>query len=233
MDSQRDVTDKGGTMRLGAYVAELEPGSRVAEVYGKTVVSERHRHRYEFNPQLPQPVRGRRTSGCSGDVARRPAGRVHRARRTTRSGSAPRPIPSSRAGPNRPAPLFREFVGAALRAGRGPQAAPVRARSRRPMAEPTATAPSAALRSATPLSPARGRVPPPGRRRDRATAPGRRSCGRTFEAPDGSTFERDVIRDKRVVAMVPLLDDGRSVLLVRQYRGPIDADAAGDPGRPV
>ncbi len=45
----------------------------------------------------------------------------------------------------------------------------------------------------------------------------------TFEAPDGSTFERDVIRDKRVVAMVPLLDDGRSALLVRQYRGPIDA----------
>jgi ADP-ribose pyrophosphatase len=45
-----------------------------------------------------------------------------------------------------------------------------------------------------------------------------------FEAPDGSTFERDVIRDKRVVAMVPLLDDGRSVLLVRQYRGPIDGE---------
>jgi ADP-ribose pyrophosphatase len=44
----------------------------------------------------------------------------------------------------------------------------------------------------------------------------------TFEAPDGSTFERDVIRDKRVVAMVPVLDDGRHVLLVRQYRGPID-----------
>ncbi len=46
----------------------------------------------------------------------------------------------------------------------------------------------------------------------------------SFEAPDGSTFERDVIRDKRVVAMVPLLDDGCSVLLVRQYRGPIDAE---------
>jgi 8-oxo-dGTP pyrophosphatase MutT (NUDIX family) len=46
----------------------------------------------------------------------------------------------------------------------------------------------------------------------------------TFEAPDGTRFERDVIRDKRVVAMVPLLDDGRTVLLVRQYRGPIDAE---------
>lgn len=46
----------------------------------------------------------------------------------------------------------------------------------------------------------------------------------TFEAPDGSTFERDVIRDKRVVAMVPVLEDGNSVLLVRQYRGPLDRE---------
>lgn len=44
----------------------------------------------------------------------------------------------------------------------------------------------------------------------------------TFEAPDGSTFERDVVRNQEVVAMVPVLDDGRTVLLVRQYRGPID-----------
>ncbi len=51
MDSQRDVTDKGGTMRLGAYIAELVEGSLAAQAYGKTVVSERHRHRYEFNPR--------------------------------------------------------------------------------------------------------------------------------------------------------------------------------------
>ena len=51
MDSQRDVTDLGGTMRLGAYIAKLQPGSQVAELYGKEVVSERHRHRYEFNPR--------------------------------------------------------------------------------------------------------------------------------------------------------------------------------------
>ncbi|MEZ5203956.1 MAG: NUDIX hydrolase [Acidimicrobiales bacterium] len=43
----------------------------------------------------------------------------------------------------------------------------------------------------------------------------------SFEAPDGSTFERDVVRNQQVVAMVPVLDDGR-VLLVRQYRGPVD-----------
>ena len=46
----------------------------------------------------------------------------------------------------------------------------------------------------------------------------------TFADPDGREFERDVIRDKRVVAMVPVLDDGSSVLLVRQYRGPVDAE---------
>ena len=51
MESQRDVSDKGGTMRLGAYVAQLQPGSRVSEIYGTDVVSERHRHRYEFNPR--------------------------------------------------------------------------------------------------------------------------------------------------------------------------------------
>lgn len=43
-----------------------------------------------------------------------------------------------------------------------------------------------------------------------------------FRAPDGSEFTRDVIRDKRVVGIVPLLDDGRTVLVVRQYRGPVD-----------
>ncbi len=44
----------------------------------------------------------------------------------------------------------------------------------------------------------------------------------SFEAPDGSTFERDVIRNQEVVAIVPVLPGGTSVLLVRQYRGPID-----------
>ena len=44
----------------------------------------------------------------------------------------------------------------------------------------------------------------------------------TFEAPDGSTFERDIVRNQEVVAVVPVLDDGETVLLVRQYRGPVD-----------
>ena len=49
MEEQKGVTAKGGTMRLGAYPCTLQPGSKVAEAYGTTHISERHRHRYEFN----------------------------------------------------------------------------------------------------------------------------------------------------------------------------------------
>ena len=98
MHDQRDVTDKGGTMRLGAYYAVLEPGTKVAEAYGEPVVSERHRHRYEFNSQLPGPPRGRPASSAA---ARRRTGgwSSSSSSPTTRSGSARRPIRSSRAAP--------------------------------------------------------------------------------------------------------------------------------------
>ena len=49
MESQHGVTKKGGTMRLGAYRCVVTPGSRAAEAYAAPEVSERHRHRYEFN----------------------------------------------------------------------------------------------------------------------------------------------------------------------------------------
>ena len=49
MEEQKTVVVKGGTMRLGAYDCRLTPGSRVAGAYGKELISERHRHRYEFN----------------------------------------------------------------------------------------------------------------------------------------------------------------------------------------
>src|SRR5690606_1131658 len=49
MHDQHDVTDKGGTMRLGAYRCSLTKGAKVSEVYGREEISERHRHRYEFN----------------------------------------------------------------------------------------------------------------------------------------------------------------------------------------
>ncbi len=49
MDEQKSVTNMGGTMRLGAYDCRLAPDSRAAAAYGRTEVSERHRHRFEFN----------------------------------------------------------------------------------------------------------------------------------------------------------------------------------------
>jgi len=49
MADQKDITQKGGTMRLGAYACELKRGSRAAKAYGRNTISERHRHRYEFN----------------------------------------------------------------------------------------------------------------------------------------------------------------------------------------
>ncbi|PIE33691.1 MAG: CTP synthetase [Ilumatobacter coccineus] len=69
MHDQRDVTDMGGTMRLGAYYAVLDPESKVAAAYGDTVVSERHRHRYEFNPSYRTRLEeaGLRCSGTSPD----------------------------------------------------------------------------------------------------------------------------------------------------------------------
>ena len=49
MESQKNLTCMGGTMRLGAYRCTLKDGSRVREIYGETEIQERHRHRYEFN----------------------------------------------------------------------------------------------------------------------------------------------------------------------------------------
>ncbi|GAA3998838.1 CTP synthase [Hymenobacter fastidiosus] len=54
MEEQKNITQKGGTMRLGAYNCELRKGSRAAKAYGRNHISERHRHRYEFNNQYLQ-----------------------------------------------------------------------------------------------------------------------------------------------------------------------------------
>jgi CTP synthase len=112
MHDQRDVTDMGGTMRLGAYYAVLEPGSKVAEAYGEPVVSERHRHRYEFNPKFRSQFEaaGFRCSGTSPDkwlvefieLTDHPfwvATQAH---------------PEFKSRPDRAHPLFRELVGTAL-----------------------------------------------------------------------------------------------------------------------
>lgn len=52
MEDQKNITLKGGTMRLGAYPCDIKKGTKAYNVYGKTKISERHRHRYEFNNQF-------------------------------------------------------------------------------------------------------------------------------------------------------------------------------------
>jgi CTP synthase len=117
MESQRDLADLGGTMRLGAYVARLAEGSRVAEIYGTTVVSERHRHRYEFNARFRTRFEGSglRFSGTS------PDGRlvefIELDDHPFWIGTQAHPEFKSR--PTRPSPLFREFVLAAAERAEG------------------------------------------------------------------------------------------------------------------
>jgi CTP synthase len=112
MNDQRDVTDKGGTMRLGAYYAVLEPGSKVANAYGETVVSERHRHRYEFNSQYRTrfEASGFVCSGTSPD--RRLVEFIELKDHPFWVGTQAHPEFKSR--PDRPHPLFREMIGASL-----------------------------------------------------------------------------------------------------------------------
>jgi CTP synthase len=122
METQRGVTDKGGTMRLGAYIAELTPGSQVAAIYGREVVSERHRHRYEFNAKFKSrfevPGSDGRRFVCSGTS---PDGRlvefIELEGHPFWVGTQAHPEFKSR--PERPAPLFREFIGASLARSEG------------------------------------------------------------------------------------------------------------------
>ncbi|HUG93669.1 MAG TPA: CTP synthase, partial [Planctomycetaceae bacterium] len=56
LEEQKQITHKGGTMRLGAQPCRLQDGSRAAACYGTTEISERHRHRYELNPEYQRPL---------------------------------------------------------------------------------------------------------------------------------------------------------------------------------
>ena len=121
MDDQRNVTEMGGTMRLGAYVAQLEPGSQVAEAYGEVTVSERHRHRYEFNANF-------RSTYDDGDFwasGESPDGRLVEfiELRSHPFWVATQAHPELKSRPNRPAPLFRAFIDAVVQRsdGRNPQ----------------------------------------------------------------------------------------------------------------
>jgi CTP synthase len=112
LPEQKEVEDLGGTMRLGAQAVELAAGSRAREVYGEGVVHERHRHRYEVNNQHRQTlvdaglsVSGTFQEGRLVEIVELPdhpwfvASQFH---------------PEFKSRPTRPAPLFREFVAAAL-----------------------------------------------------------------------------------------------------------------------
>ena len=112
MNDQRDVTNKGGTMRLGAYYAVLQPGSKVARAYGEPVVSERHRHRYEFNSQYRNrfEAAGFLCSGTSPD--KRLVEFIELVDHPFWVGTQAHPEFKSR--PDRPHPLFRDMMSAAL-----------------------------------------------------------------------------------------------------------------------
>ncbi len=117
MDDQQEVVNLGGTMRLGAYLARLRPGSLVAATYGHEVVSERHRHRYEVNPRF-RPVLERAGLLCSGTS---PDDRlvefVELPGHPFWVGTQAHPEFKSR--PDRPHPLFQALLAAALARAEG------------------------------------------------------------------------------------------------------------------
>jgi CTP synthase len=116
LEKRQAAGDLGGTMRLGAYEARLEPGSRIAEIYGSTDISERHRHRYEVNIDYKAQLEacGLAFSGMSPD------------------GVLPETIeypdhpwfigvqyhPELKSRPLEPHPLFASFIGAAVEQSR-------------------------------------------------------------------------------------------------------------------
>jgi CTP synthase len=112
MDTQRQITDLGGTMRLGAFNARLLPGSLAARIYGSLEISERHRHRFEVNNDYRDPLAaaGMTVSGTSPDgnlvemieLPDHPwflATQFH---------------PELKSRPNHPHPLFASFIEAAV-----------------------------------------------------------------------------------------------------------------------
>ena len=112
MDSQRQVTDMGGTMRLGAYPARLAQGSRAAAAYGSLEISERHRHRYEVNNSYRDLLssNGMRFTGLSPDGNLVEI--IELSEHPWYVGCQFHPELKSR--PMRAHPLFQAFIGAAV-----------------------------------------------------------------------------------------------------------------------
>jgi CTP synthase len=113
LPEQKEVSNLGGTMRLGADPVKLHTGSRAREIYGEAVVYERHRHRYEVNNLLRKRLEaaGLRMSGTSPDE--RLVEMIELSEHPFFVASQFHPEFKSR--PERPAPLFRDFIDAALR----------------------------------------------------------------------------------------------------------------------
>ncbi len=112
MPGQSDNIDKGGTLRLGAYPCVIKPGTTMERCYGKSEISERHRHRYEFNNDYRDILtqNGLTLSGLSPDG--RLVETVELSDRPFYVGVQYHPEFKSR--PNKAHPLFKGFIAAAL-----------------------------------------------------------------------------------------------------------------------
>jgi CTP synthase len=112
LPEQRNITRKGGTMRLGAYRCTVEPGTNAAQAYGTEEISERHRHRYEFNPAYEKQLTdaGLRISGRNPET-----GLVEIIEIEDHPWFLGCQFhPEFKSKPMQPQPLFRDFIKASL-----------------------------------------------------------------------------------------------------------------------
>ena len=114
MPDQEEITDKGGTMRLGAYPCKVQPNTLAEEAYGESLVYERHRHRYEVNNAFRDQLTaaGLKISGLSPD--NRLVEMIELPEDVHPWFVASQAHPEFKSRPTKPAPLFREFVRAAI-----------------------------------------------------------------------------------------------------------------------
>ena len=120
LEEQQGITNMGGTMRLGAYPCRLDAGTLAGQAYQTDLISERHRHRWEFNNAYREQLEGHglRVSGLSPDGALVEISEI---------GTHPFMLgtqfhPELQSRPNRPHPLFRDFITAAKSSSTAPGA---------------------------------------------------------------------------------------------------------------